>query len=657
MVDTRQFANEPNKELLGVDGTLQLNSILARRYRVSGVLGVGGMGSVYQARDMQFDKVERHVAVKEMLNPSQQQEMREISRANFEREANILASLAHPALPSIYEYFTVQDRAYIVMEYINGKNLEVILQQIEEPLPIDMSLDWAIELCDVLYYLHTRTPPIIFRDMKPANIMIDNQSRLRLIDFGIARVFQHGEKVTMIGTEGYSAPEQYKGDATPQSDIYGLGATLHHLLTEEDPRLHVPFTFADRQIRDYNPSVPAALEAVVIKSLAYDPTQRYENALEMKEQLLKVRDMMRGKGPANMSTGAAGHHVNMDTAAIEEEMLAQELSEDVWGEATHAGQELRWKFRVEEEIRGSVIVHDQTVFVGSYDTNLWAINANSGDLRWKFATEGGISTTPDVDPERQTVLIGSDDGNLYSVDIRSGRVNWKLATKGPVRSSPNVIHGHVFFGSDDGVLYAVRITTGRVAWRYDAGVPIRARPLVTDDLIITGTEAGDVYALDLSGQLKWRFTTKRSVMSSPIVHDGIAYFGSNDYHLYAVDIKNGWSIWRFRSGKPIVSSPVMVGDDIVVFGSADGNVYALDAFSGKEKWKFETGNQVIGSPVYANDAIYVGSVDGNVYSLDTQRGKERWRFTTEGPITGAPCIVEGTMYIGSTDNTIYAVKA
>jgi eukaryotic-like serine/threonine-protein kinase len=652
MVDTRQFANEPNKELLGVDGTLQLNSILARRYRVSGVLGVGGMGSVYQARDMQFDKVERFVAVKEMLNVSQQQEMREISRANFEREANILASLAHPALPAIYDFFSIQDRAYIVMEYINGKNLEVILQQVEEPLPLNMTLDWAIELCDVLHYLHTRTPPIIFRDMKPANIMIDSQSRLRLIDFGIARVFEHGEKMTMIGTEGYSAPEQYRGEATPQSDLYGLGATLHHLLTEEDPRLHVPFTFADRAIHEYNPGIPSTLEAIVMKALAYDPEQRFETALLMKEQLMKARD--NGRAPSVGSPGEEGSQ----TRAIDDDAFAQTLPEDDWGEAATAGQEVRWKFRVEEEIRSSVIVHDSTVFVGSYDTNLWALNASSGDFRWKFATKEGIATTPDIDAEKQTVVIGSDDGHVYSIDIRSGRVNWKLETKGPVRSSPNVIHGHVFFGSDDGVLYAVRITTGRVAWRYDAGVPIRSRPLVTDEIIITGTESGDVYALDLSGQLKWRFTTKRSVMSSPIVHDGIAYFGSNDYHLYAVDIKNGWSVWRFRAGKPIVSSPVMVEDEqLVVFGSADGYVYALDAFSGKEKWKFQTGNQVIGSPVYANEAIYVGSVDGNVYSLDPKRGKERWRFETGGPITGAPYIVDGTMYIGSTDNIIYAVKA
>ena len=649
MVDTRQFANEPKTELLGVDGTLQLNAILVRRYKITGVLGVGGMGSVYQARDLQFPEVERYVAVKEMLNLSQNPEMREQSKSNFEREANILASLSHPAIPAIYEYFTIRDRAYLVMEYINGKNLEVILTQIEENLPIDMTLDWAINLCDVLEYLHNKQPPIIFRDIKPANIMIDNMGRLRLIDFGIARIFESGEKVTMIGTEGYSAPEQYGGNATPQSDIYALGATLHHLLTDQDPRLHAPFTFAERPIRDYNDAVPSELEALVMKSLAYKLDQRIKSAAAMKEQLEIARDILRtgGRMPQISASNSSGQ------AAIGGQTTGMTAA---WGEAESTGIEVLWKFKVEEEIRGAPIVKNNTVLVGSYDNNLYALNAKDGEFRWKFATDGGIATTPDYFEESQSVLIGSDDKNMYCVDLRSGLANWKLATEGPVRSSPTVKHGHVFFGSDDGHLYAARMATGRVAWRYKADVPIRSRPAVTEDLIIFGSESGEVYGVDLSGQLKWRFSSKRGVISSPLIYDGIAYFGSYDYHLYAVDITNGWSIWRFRTGRAVLSSPVLV-DDMIVFGSADGSIYALDAFSSKERWKFPTENQIVGSPIYSNGYIYFGGVDGYVYCIEPKKGKELWKFETDGPISGTPYISDGWLYIGSTDHTIYAIKA
>src|SRR5690606_36435077 len=136
---------------------------------------------------------------------------------------------------------------------------------------IDKIIEWAIDLCDVLYYLHSHDPePIVFRDMKPSNVMIDSRGKVRLIDFGIAKTFVSGVKHTMIGTEGYSAPEQYKGDVTPLSDVYSLGATLHHVLTRRDPRLEPPFSFQERPIRDLNPKAPPALVEIIERALAFN---------------------------------------------------------------------------------------------------------------------------------------------------------------------------------------------------------------------------------------------------------------------------------------------------------------------------------------------------------------------------------------------------
>jgi outer membrane protein assembly factor BamB len=633
MVDTRQFASEPSKDLFSVDGTLQPNAVLMNRYRITGVLGVGGMGSVYQARDLQFPNVERYVAVKEMLNLTQDPAMRDISLKNFQREADLLAALTHPSIPTIHDYFTHKDRAYLVMEYINGKDLESIMNTgLWESIALEDILKWAIELCEVLSYLHEQDPPIIFRDMKPANIMIDTHGHLRLIDFGIAKTFVVGAKGTMIGTEGYSAPEQYKGEALPASDIYGLGATLHHMLTNHDPRLEPPFTFAERPIRDANPKVPSLLEAVIMRALAFDPAGRYESVAEMKEKL---------------ESTTRGRQFVLD---------ADEGGDprDEWDPSNTI--EPRWKFKVEEEIRGSPVVYKDTVFVGAYDNNLWAIDIESGQLRWNFAAEGGISTTPDVAGDEHLVIIGSDDYSLYAVDIRSGRSSWSLATQGPVRSSPTIAHGHVFVGSDDGRFYAVRLATGRVAWKYDAGVPIRCQPTVTEELIIFGSESGDVYALDLSGQLKWRFKTKRAVMSSPLVYEGLVYCGSFDFHMYAIDIKNGWSVWRYRTGRPIMSSPI-VAEDMLYFGSTDGYLYAIDASSSRDRWKFKTENQITSSPAYADGKIYIGSIDQKIYCVDARKGKELWSFQTNGPISGSPFIADGVVYVGSNDQYLYALKA
>ena len=247
------------------------------------------MGSVYRARDLHFPNVIKLVAVKEMINNAPDPLVRQTIIQNFEREANILVTLNHVAIPQIFDFFSIDDRSYLVLEYVHGKDLEAILLENKGPLHEDNITVWAIELCDVLEYLHSYKPePIIFRDMKPSNVMINQQGRVVLVDFGIAKNFKTGQKGTMIGTEGYSPPEQYRGDATPVADIYALGATLHHLLTNHDPRMEAPFSFSERKIRSINPRVSLDLEVVIDTALQYNPEERFQSVADMKNALLSV---------------------------------------------------------------------------------------------------------------------------------------------------------------------------------------------------------------------------------------------------------------------------------------------------------------------------------------------------------------------------------
>ncbi|TLN22205.1 serine/threonine protein kinase, partial [bacterium] len=185
---------------------------LVNRYLIQEVIGVGGMGSVYRARDLHFPNVVKLVAVKEMINSAPDPIVRQTITQNFEREANILVTLNHPSIPKIFDYFTFNERSYLVEEFVHGKDLDQVLAESEGFLTEDQVIVWAIELCDVLQYLHTHRPePIIFRDMKPSNVMVNQQGHIVLVDFGIAKIFKTGQKGTMIGTEGYSPPEQYRG--------------------------------------------------------------------------------------------------------------------------------------------------------------------------------------------------------------------------------------------------------------------------------------------------------------------------------------------------------------------------------------------------------------------------------------------------------------
>jgi serine/threonine protein kinase len=248
-------------------------------------LGRGDFGVVYLARDRWAPKGAEQVAIKEM--PMQM-------IVDCERQADLRAILLHPAIPRICGYFVTGEHSYLVQEFICGSDLEAVLEAHEGFLPEKRVSRWAIQLCEALDYLHNHPfQPIIFRDLKPNNIMVDQKDRIHLVDFGLARAFparffqetqpqfSHFHKGLAMGTAGYSPPEQYRGRVTPQSDIYALGATLHHLLTRRDPRQVRPFTFQQYPLRSLNPALSPELEAIIMKSLNQDPAQRFDSAKQM----------------------------------------------------------------------------------------------------------------------------------------------------------------------------------------------------------------------------------------------------------------------------------------------------------------------------------------------------------------------------------------
>jgi outer membrane protein assembly factor BamB/tRNA A-37 threonylcarbamoyl transferase component Bud32 len=606
---------------------LQPGITLSNRYLIQGIIGIGGMSAVYRARDLHFPNVEKKVAVKEMVNSARDPVVKDSIVRNFEREANLLATLNHPAIPRIYDYFSQNERSYLILEFIEGKDLDAILKETVEVIPEDLVVNWAIELCDVLNYLHTHKPdPIIFRDIKPSNIMVNLSQHIVLVDFGIAKPFQVGPKGTMIGTEGYSPPEQYRGEATPLADIYALGATLHHVLTRKDPGIEAPFSFDERPIRQINPGVSAELEAIIYKAVQYNPENRFKSALDMREALRGVAALFRNhsKGP---SEGTSNAQVENDKKPL-------------------------WTFECEDEIRGAPNLSDGAILVGCYDNNLYALNASTGKFVWKYATEGGVVSKPAV--FEGEVYFGSSDNRLYVVSLSNGKLTWTYPTEESIHSSPTLSEGHVFIGSDDNYLHAVNAFTGKRAWRYEAGSAVRSTPLVQQETVFFGTEGGDFFALDITGSLRWRHRSKRAVTSSPVSAQGLIYFGSVDWTVYALEVKSGWVVWKFRTGKATISTPCISGNYIYT-GSTDGSIYCLDMHNGKKIWQYTTENQVTGSPIIYKESIYCGSVDGYMYCLDSRTGRLKWKFRTDGPITGTPIAGNDILYIGSLDRRMYAL--
>ncbi|MEP6572861.1 MAG: PQQ-binding-like beta-propeller repeat protein [Gemmatimonadota bacterium] len=337
-----------------------------------------------------------------------------------------------------------------------------------------------------------------------------------------------------------------------------------------------------------------------------------------------------------------------------------------------------WRFRADGPVRSSPALGAETLYVGSADGALYALDRADGKVRWKYRAGGPINSSPAL--AGGLVYFASHDGTCYALDAASGRLRWKRATgvSKPFdwtgdyyTASPVVADGFALFGSPDGAVYAFDAETGAERWKYQTEGRVRASPAVESGTVFVGSFDGSVYALDLrSGTRRWRFDTeghkldshkfgfdRRSIQSSPVVKNGIVYAGARDGYLYAIDAARGSLRWRNDHDGSWIISTVALADSTLISATSDGHfANGLDPATGRQRWRLPTSSAVWSSPTIAGEVVLIAETQGTLHAVDRRTGVERWRYGAGGMLLSSPVADGGVVYLGVVDGSVVAIR-
>lgn len=313
---------------------------------------------------------------------------------------------------------------------------------------------------------------------------------------------------------------------------------------------------------------------------------------------------------------------------------------------------LLWTYTTQDAIESTAAIHENTVYVGSLDGQLYALDLITGSLKWQYQADGEIKSSPTVDDS--TVYFGDEHGTFHAVDRQTGQPRWTFAAEAGITSSANRAQGHLYFGSYDQHLYCLNAATGAQTWKIATDGYIHSTPVLYEKNVAVAGCDGVLRLLDLNdGSERQQLAMGTYVAGSAAVHAGRAYVGTFGNEVLGIDLVAGEVLWRYQHPVrkfPFYASPAATNDAVII-GGRDKLVHALDPETGQALWTYPAGSRVDSSPVIAGDRVYFGA--GALIALELKSGTEVWRFETGAPITASPAVAAGRLVIGATDGVLY----
>lgn len=667
-------------------------------YRLIQFIGGGGFADVYLGKHRYLNSYAALKVLRTSLNNKEAK--------MFLAEAQTLARLRHPNIVRVLEYAIEDGAPVLVMDYARQGTVRTLYPK-GTPVPLETIVLYVRQIAAALQYAHDRN--IIHRDVKPENMLLDDDFNLLLSDFGLALLAPSSQQLStqeMAGTIPYTAPEQLRGKPCFASDQYALGIVTYEWLCGRRPFEGSFWEVINQHqnaepplLRDIRPDLPFSLQAIMSQVFAKDPKFRFENiqafadALEHASHSNTITERKPISTPINnapldgsysrmlshttptfappvsskktfqtavaprlsrrtMIAGLTGLAVAGGIGGLalweRSSQLSAPKSTSVAPLATHPAVP-----SPSPNIAKPALTSQATIYAGSTDHFLYALNANDGTLRWSYEAGDWVNATPAV--ANGVVYAGANDHTLYAFNATNGNVAWRYQVGDKIISWPAVSNGIVYFGSWDQNVYAVRTNNGSLLWRYQTGNRVSSPTLVVDGVVYIGSDDNYLYALNaINGVLLWRSITGGNIAALATVADQVVYVGSGDHSLYALQTSSGKQLWHYETGDAIYSAPV-VANSIVYFGSFDHYVYALKTNNGSLLWRYQTGDKCASLPTIHNGILYIGSSDGFIYAFRATDGSIIWRYQTGGYVSSKPIVTDDFVYIGGS-NGLFALK-
>lgn len=615
-------------------GPLPAGALLADgRYTVGRHLAQGGMGAIYLAHD-----AHKHTqcVVKEMLPKADAAERFEAEQA-FRQEAEILAELHHENIVTVWDAFEEQGCHYLVEEFIGGGDLNALVNA-PEMLSETRTLDIAVQIATAFQYIHTYhqaappgsqvKAPIIYRDMKPANVMLRADGQVLVADFGIVRLFKPGRSRDTInlGTHGYAAPEMISNTQSDErSDLYTLGSTLHELLTKKDPANNVNFF---QPVRTFRPDISEAFEQIIMRLLEDRPERRYQTAAELLNDLRGLQERWRATRCSHCA-----HQNPLGASACQQCHLP--LRPVTGQEALLHGGETRlgafsgvtastmpwtpvWQFALGRGTRASPCLHEGQLYIATEAGTLDIFDVRSGRGVQRLQLRHPSRSTPLVTPFG--VLVGHKAGASL-VDPRQATVKdfpglTAEVFAAPVRIGPD----QVCIGSYDGHVTCVALRTMETRWNVSVGDAVLGS-LAADgrDLAVT-TKDGQVSILDArSGGVRWMYRAGHPIFGHALLADDAVVILDHTGRLTFLDRQRGTVLLQTGSTGQTYTSPALAGSTLVTVDMR-GTVRALSA-AGKSIWECALREDVLASPVILGECAVIATRSGRLHFLSVLDGR------------------------------------